>query len=1734
MSYQLQVPNTQTNTLYLGQSWNIKPESNGLTFSYNGIPQAVIPQPLATSTISFYLNGRLVKINNPDPSITLLDYLRYQINLVGTRKFCNQGGCGICAVMVSYFDNDSNLIRNLSVNSCLYKLVNCDGCAITTNEGIIPNPSNYAPRSNLRYHPVQERIAKTYGLQCGACTSGIVMTTYSALQPNSFIAVEPSTVEKLYDGNICRCSCYNGITKMTRSFLSTAQVKDSSNNVIGYNTSVTGASITSQNLIQYKSDASNALQNAMAQSINLIQTTPGLVNVSQVVTQWTNAAAAISVALSASVSNMDIYKGLKNTNSALLLNYTTGLITLGVAATGPMLLALKAAPGNTGPWYPLSNTSTITRDTVFSALADSLANSIATNAINAAIASAPTDIANTIANLVAIGAFGAGSTGANLLAQLLGYAAQGLGTTMTSWVANAPQLPGVSLYRANGTISDIDAFTNYNPANDVNGNNYSSFLQSYVKGPAVFIAPEPFNFAYHRVNTLTDAINVMRANGVAKTELVVGTTSYGIPGYERKPNITAYIDINNIPELNATSETSSQVTIGANVKLNKLWKILSSSSDFKFQRMAMHFSYIAGQHVRNLGSWVGGFTMTKRTGFAGDTATILASSRGSLNVTYIFPTYTQDTTISVRDYLNTDLSDRYVIIRSLVIPKSVQGEFFDSYRISQRYFNAYPMLNNSINFILDGSNTITSAIVAYGALTNTSVKYATNAESYLVGKQVTFANINSIMSGVLPIISAQIQVNPDPYLVCPQYPNGRTNYRNSCIQSFFYLSFCKLLRRLGFFQTYPQLASIETGIEDWVTETRITNSTYEYLYEQIPDEKFYPLHFAMPKWDAPLIAATYGKFNDDLQTTSDCLFAGVAHTTVASGKVDWNNPITINSLAKARATEGVVHVITAIEWLAKGWSNVHSNTAGPGAEILANVNIKWNGNPLAIILATRQDIAYKVAKELVVAYKDQTPIYLTIKDALNAGAVYPFNMFKQLYDVFNYAEVPIGPYRDGDGALELQSNYINYNPISHQNLIPTSGVFTTGPFVGLQKWTDSTGVDHVWSPLIAETETYAGDVHHFPMEKHTCYTYPDSDGILHVYPSWQSITTSKAVFALFGLNYNTDVRVHIRRIGGGFGHKLGFHIALFGALAVGAGLYANCPMKFVADIDTDLKGSGARTDLLWQNKIGFRPDGTIVSLDNKSNQADGLAFVGAANGGLVLGEMLSMLESQMPIGVNLLLDGQICNLPRAPRSVVRSAGHAEAAFAYANILDSIAAITGLNVSEVSQRNIPNKGTTSNPQTAQQQYTQLVNIITTDPRYNYTARRAAVNAWNSVNKYKKRGIEFQMHRYNLGQYFTFGFKDAVCAIEADGTVKFWISCSEMGQGTIQKALQSFCQRLKVPMSKVFPQEYDSNILQGETNAGGSAGSEAAVFLASELADKVLTKLGTRIGINSAGDKIVVDASGNPILDTSGNEYNLSQGVLNNNPAAWMKLVSLFNSVAFAAPQGQAGPVLLPGVQSIVTTNPPLNPTVVPGLGPVTPNSYVNLALRQGANDLIFRADTSRYVQSAESIYYLSMSEVEVDVLTGNIQILRVDVLFDIGESNNRGIDAGQLEGGYIFGSGYYFTEERYYGYQGEMLSTNTWEYKPPCPANLPQKIYINFIPNPTAYSQRGDPDARNWTFGAKATQEMGCVLQSSAYCAVKAAIRNYRIENGLSAQFNLNIPATNDKVKEACGIIPLTF
>lgn len=122
-----------------------------------------------------------------DPRKTLLQFLRDDLDLTGTKEGCNEGDCGACSV----------ILNNKVVNSCLVLAVEADNAVIETIEGV---------KTGEELHPVQQAFVDSGAVQCGFCTPGMVVTTKAMLQemPN------PSTeeVKEYLAGNLCRCTGY--------------------------------------------------------------------------------------------------------------------------------------------------------------------------------------------------------------------------------------------------------------------------------------------------------------------------------------------------------------------------------------------------------------------------------------------------------------------------------------------------------------------------------------------------------------------------------------------------------------------------------------------------------------------------------------------------------------------------------------------------------------------------------------------------------------------------------------------------------------------------------------------------------------------------------------------------------------------------------------------------------------------------------------------------------------------------------------------------------------------------------------------------------------------------------------------------------------------------------------------------------------------------------------------------------------------------------------------------------------------------------------------------------------------------------------------------------------------------------------------------------------------------------------------------------------------------------------
>jgi carbon-monoxide dehydrogenase small subunit len=141
--------------------------------------------------IQVTLNGKKTELEVPSHRL-LLDLLRDEIGLTGTKEGCGTGDCGACTV----------LLNGKAVNSCLIFSGELDGAEIVTIEGLKIGPE---------LHPVQQAFIQDGGVQCGYCTSGMLMMSKALLDENP----DPSEEDIRFaiSGNLCRCTGYAKIVK---------------------------------------------------------------------------------------------------------------------------------------------------------------------------------------------------------------------------------------------------------------------------------------------------------------------------------------------------------------------------------------------------------------------------------------------------------------------------------------------------------------------------------------------------------------------------------------------------------------------------------------------------------------------------------------------------------------------------------------------------------------------------------------------------------------------------------------------------------------------------------------------------------------------------------------------------------------------------------------------------------------------------------------------------------------------------------------------------------------------------------------------------------------------------------------------------------------------------------------------------------------------------------------------------------------------------------------------------------------------------------------------------------------------------------------------------------------------------------------------------------------------------------------------------------------------------------
>jgi xanthine dehydrogenase small subunit len=163
----------------------------------------------ARNSIRFILNDHDITLQTVGASETLLDYLRLERHLTGTKEGCAEGDCGACTILVGRMHEGA--LRYEAVNACIRFLASLDGCHVVTIE--------HLRGAGGTLHPVQQAMVECHGSQCGFCTPGIVMALYALWMQNP----DPSEneIETALQGNLCRCTGYAPIIRAARALAET-------------------------------------------------------------------------------------------------------------------------------------------------------------------------------------------------------------------------------------------------------------------------------------------------------------------------------------------------------------------------------------------------------------------------------------------------------------------------------------------------------------------------------------------------------------------------------------------------------------------------------------------------------------------------------------------------------------------------------------------------------------------------------------------------------------------------------------------------------------------------------------------------------------------------------------------------------------------------------------------------------------------------------------------------------------------------------------------------------------------------------------------------------------------------------------------------------------------------------------------------------------------------------------------------------------------------------------------------------------------------------------------------------------------------------------------------------------------------------------------------------------------------------------------------------------------------
>lgn len=809
-----------------------------------------------------------------------------------------------------------------------------------------------------------------------------------------------------------------------------------------------------------------------------------------------------------------------------------------------------------------------------------------------------------------------------------------------------------------------------------------------------------------------------------------------------------------------------------------------------------------------------------------------------------------------------------------------------------------------------------------------------------------------------------------------------------------------------------------------------------------------PVGRAMNKIEAPQQASGEAQFTDDMPTAPGTTYAHYVLSSEPSAMITG-----IDSGA-AESMPGFVSLVTAADIPSGGVNNCDAFLGAVFGHqpFFADKQVHFVGQPIGIVVADTPKHAAAAAARVVVQY----------------GKV------------------------EGGKPAVLSARQAKKNAEAEDESKPSVIRTFTGAITNeFKRGADGEDLEKLFAAAKAgegdlqyvEGEVYCKGQNHFPMETNAAYAVPVvEDQKMKVYSAMQWPGAVNKVVA-WALNVpQNNVEIIARRAGGGFGGKITMPMAHAAAAAVAA-RKVGLPVKLQLERSQDMEITGGRHTADARYKAVVSKSTGKISAMSMDVDCDGGAYYDLSP---FCSMALARACEQSYFFENCYIGATAYRTNSAPRTAMRGPGEIQGAFVVESAIEHIASAIGKNTAAVQEANFfdfalkDNQKDVAGKELTHYTIPEMWPKLKTDA--DYDARHADITAFNTANRWRKRGISMTTVKYEVGGLYM----GALVNIYADGSVLLTHGGTEIGQGIHTKAQQTCAMALGKLCGKALDVK---KIRIGDTNThsmpnmgftGGSTGSESVCEATLRACAQLVERMGPIYKDLEDGKKKAITSAWLPTDEQNGEERKEPEVEV-----AWEEVVAACTGFgtemhlqASAAFQGRP-----------------------------TDQKAVN-------ND-------DKKMSSAHSYHNWGVvaTEVEVDVLTGETNVLRTDMLYDCGKSLNPAIDIGQAEGAYVMGLGFLFKEDLHYAKNGRLLTSNTWDYKLPSARCIPQQLNMEFH---KSKFEKG-------ILSSKASGEPPLVLAVAAAMATRMAVTSARKDAGLdNSNFNLNSPLTVDNVMLACG------